>query len=98
MPPLPCVVKGAKVCTAKSKRTGLPCNNPSAYACKTCRVHGARRQETIKKGKDHPKFTFGHETREIRATRAVKLKEIKIYASLLKQMDSKTRATLENKK
>ena len=87
-----------KKCTARSKRTGLPCNNPSAYACKTCRVHGARRQETIKKGKDHPQFTFGHETREIRATRAVKLKEIKIYASLLKQIDSKTRATLENKK
>ena len=89
MPPLPCVVKGAKVCTAKSKRTGLPCSNPSAFNCKTCRVHGARRQETIKKGKDHPQFTFGHETREIRATRAVKLKEIKMYSTILKFLDRK---------
>ena len=61
-------------------------------------MHGGRRQETIKKGKDHPQFTFGNETREIRATRAVKLKEIKIYASLLKQIDSKTRAALQTKK
>ena len=89
MPPLPCVVKGAKVCTANSKRTKLPCNNPSAHGCKTCRVHGARRQETIKKGKDHPQFTFGNETRDKRAIRANKLKEIKIYASLLKHIDSK---------
>ena len=78
-----------KKCTANSKRTKLPCNNPAAHGCKTCRVHGARRQETIKKGKDHPQFTFGNETRDKRANRAVKLKEIKIYASLLKHIDSK---------
>ena len=89
MPPLPCVVKGAKVCTAKSKRTGLPCNNPAAHGCKTCRVHGARRQENIKKGKYHPQFTFGTETREIRAIRAVKLKEIKMYSEILKHLDRK---------
>ena len=87
-----------KKCTAKSKRTGLPCNNPQAFTCGTCRVHGARRQETIKKGKDHPQFTFGHETREIRATRAVKLKEIKIYASLLKYIVSKAKVAFQAKK
>ena len=82
-----------KKCTARSKRTGLPCNNPSAFNCRTCRVHGARRQETIKKGKDHPQFTFGNETREIRFIRAVKLKEIKIYGRLLKQIDEKRRTS-----
>ena len=61
-------------------------------------MHGARRQDTIRTGQDHPQFTFGHETREIRATRAVKLKEIKIYGSLLKQIDSKTKTTLQTKK
>jgi hypothetical protein len=34
----------------------------------------------------------------MRATRAVKLKEIKIYASLLKHIDSKTRTSLQTKK
>ena len=61
-------------------------------------MHGGRRQETIKKGKDHPQFTFGNETREIRASRSVKLKEIKIYGRLLKHIDSKTRASLQAKK
>jgi hypothetical protein len=78
-----------KKCTANSKRTKLPCNNPAAFGCRTCRVHGARRQETIRKGKDHPQFTFGNETRDKRAIRAVKLKDIKIYASLLKHLDRK---------
>ena len=87
-----------KKCTAKSKRTGLPCNNPAAYGMKACKVHGSRPQETIKKGKDHPQFTFGNETREIRASRSVKLKEIKIYGRLLKHIDSKTRASLQAKK
>ena len=93
MPPLPCVVKGAQQCTAKSKRTGLPCKNPAAHGCKTCRMHGARRKETILKGKDHPQFTFGNETRDKRAIRANKLKEIKIYASLLKQINEKCRTS-----
>lgn len=85
--PLPSVLNGAKQCTAKSKRTKLPCNNPAAHGCKTCRVHGARRQETIRKGKNHPQFTFGTETREIRAIRAVKLKELKKYAGILKKLN-----------
>ena len=87
-----------KKCTAKSKRTGLPCNNPRAFSCRTCKVHGARPQNTIRKGQDHPQFTFGNETRDKRATRAVKLKEIKIYGRLLKHIDSKTRASLQAKK
>jgi len=78
-----------KKCTANSKRTKLPCNNPAAFGCRTCKVHGARPQNTIRKGKDHPQFKFGNETRDKRAIRAVKLKDIKIYASLLKHIDSK---------
>lgn len=81
--PLPRILK---ICTAKSKRTKLPCNNPAAHGCKTCRMHGARRKETILKGSDHPQFTFGHELREMRVVRAEKLKEMKVYASVLKSM------------
>ena len=62
---LPSVVKyGAKQCTAKSKRTGLPCNNPAAYGCRTCRMHGARKAESIKRGKDHVNFVHGERTLE----------------------------------
>ncbi|CAN4266091.1 hypothetical protein MCERHM32_00154 [Methylophilaceae bacterium] len=66
--PLPSITKhGAKRCTAKSKRTGLPCNNPAAYGCKTCRMHGARKAESIKRGKDHVNFVHGRRTLEAQA-------------------------------
>ena len=54
-------------CTAKSKRTGLPCNNPAAYGCKTCRMHGARKAESIKRGKDHVNFVHGRRTLDAQA-------------------------------
>lgn len=50
-------------------------------------MHGARRKETILKGKDHPQFTFGNETRERRVIRADKLREMKKYAGILKRLD-----------
>jgi hypothetical protein len=63
--PLPSITKHrAKQCTAQSKRTGLPCNNPAAYGCRTCRVHGARKAESIKRGKDHVNFVHGRRTLE----------------------------------
>ena len=55
---------GAKQCTAKSKRTGLPCNNPAAYGCRTCRQHGARKAESIKRGEQHPNYVHGGRTLE----------------------------------
>ena len=61
--PLPSITKhGAKKCTAKSKRTGHPCNNPAAYGCRTCRYHGARKN--IVSGKDHVNFVHGRRTLE----------------------------------
>lgn len=63
--PLPSMrLHGAKQCTAKSKRTGLPCNNPAAYGCKTCRMHGARKAESIKRGEQHTNFVHGRRTLE----------------------------------
>lgn len=64
--PLPSMrLHGAKQCTAKSKRTGLPCNNPAAYSCRTCRMHGARKN--IVSGKDHVNFVHGGRTQEAQA-------------------------------
>ncbi len=63
--PLPSITKHrAKLCTAKSKRTGLPCKNPAAYGCRTCKVHGARKAESIKRGEQHPNFVHGRRTLE----------------------------------
>ena len=61
--PLPGITKHrAKQCTAKSKRTGHPCNNLAAYGCSTCRVHGARRNTLI--GKKNPNYLHGRRTLE----------------------------------
>ena len=66
--PLPSMrLHGAKQCTAKSKRTGLPCNNPAAYGCRTCRLHGARKKASIKRGEQHPNYVHGERTLEAQA-------------------------------
>jgi hypothetical protein len=65
--PLHSLSHGAKQCTALTKRTKQPCKNPAAYGCKTCRMHGARKPETIKRGKDHVNFVHGRRTLEAQA-------------------------------
>lgn len=63
--PLPSMLLfSAKQCNANSKRTGLPCNNPAAYGCRTCRMHGAQKPEAIKRGKNHPRYMHGNFTQE----------------------------------
>ena len=63
--PLPSLLKhGAKLCSAKSKRTGLPCNNPAAYSCKTCRMHGAHKSRNVAHGVNSGKYKNGHYTKE----------------------------------
>ena len=68
---LPNVLRGlAKRCTARCKSRGLDrCRNPAAFGCNTCRFHGARRPETIKRGADHPQFVHGRETQQRRQAR-----------------------------
>lgn len=60
--PLPSLSHGAKQCTALTKRTKQPCKNPAAYGCRTCRLHGARKN--IVSGKDHVNFVHGNRTLE----------------------------------
>ena len=74
-------------CSVNSKRTGLPCNNPAAYGCKTCRMHGARRHESIKRGNHHPNFVHGERSIEgIKRHREV-MAEIKMLTKLAKQLE-----------
>ena len=85
--PLPSIAKfNAVKCSAKSKRTKLPCNNPAAYGCKTCRMHGARCPESIKRGKDHPNYVHGERSLEgIQRHREV-MARIKMLTKLAKQL------------
>jgi hypothetical protein len=70
MPPLPNIATGrTPQCKARSKRSLGRCKNPAAYGCTTCRFHGARRQETIKRGPAHPQYRHGRETTEARRRR-----------------------------
>jgi hypothetical protein len=63
--PLPSVLKhGAKLCSAKSKRTGLPCNNPAAFSCSSCRMHGAHKSRNGARGVNSGKYKYGHYTKE----------------------------------
>lgn len=91
--PLPSMkLHGAKSCTAKSKRTGLPCNNPAAYGCKTCRMHGARKAESIKRGEQHPNFVHGGRTLEAQAEQSAasrRLQQIEDAMHLLKMTTAK---------
>ncbi len=55
---------GAKQCTARSKRSGMQCKNPAAYGCNSCRMHGARKKDSIKRGEQHPNFVHGYRSME----------------------------------
>ena len=68
--PLPNVASGrTPQCKARSKRSLEQCKNPAAYGCATCRFHGARRPNTIKRGPAHPQYRHGRETRDARRRR-----------------------------
>lgn len=73
--PLP-RLKSAQLCTARSKRTKQPCKNPAAHGMKVCRMHGARKKETIKYGADHPQFKDGKRTREYMTQQSEQIAEL----------------------
>ena len=84
--PLPSVLKhGAKLCSAKSKRTGLPCNNPAAFNCRTCKVHGAHRSRNVAKGINSGKYKNGHYTKEAKEQSSKSLVKLRYLEEIGKQ-------------
>ena len=76
--PLPSVSHhSAKQCKATAKSTRRRCLNPAAFGCGTCRVHGARKLNSIKRGKHHPNYLHGTETLERKRQRSIKLAELR---------------------
>jgi hypothetical protein len=82
--PLPSVANGhAKQCEAICRSRGDRCKNPAAFGMRTCRYHGARRPETVRRGDQHPNFRHGWETVEAKNDRAYALLRLKVLSSLL---------------
>ena len=81
---LPNVLNGsARRCTARCKSRNLEqCRNPAAFGCSTCRVHGARRPESIKRGPSHPQYRHGQETLEARRNRVEAMTRIRFLTDL----------------
>jgi hypothetical protein len=70
-------------CRARSKRSQERCKNPAAYGMATCRMHGARRPETVKRGPGHPGWRRGEETLQAKADRAAKLTELRHLEAIM---------------
>jgi hypothetical protein len=70
-------------CTAICKARAEQCLNPAAFGCRTCRMHGARKPETIRRGKDHGRYTYGYRTQEAQEAyrqASMRLHEIEVAA------------------
>lgn len=68
--PLPTITSGkTQRCTAKCKARGGRCLNPAAWGCSTCRYHGARKPQTVRRGDQHWNYQHGQETLEAKAQR-----------------------------
>jgi hypothetical protein len=81
--PLPNVASGrTPQCRARSKRSLRRCLNPTAHGCQTCRFHGARRPESIKRGSAHPQYRHGRETNESRQRRVEAMTRIRDLVDL----------------
>ena len=69
--PLPCIRNStAPRCQAKSKRTGLSCQNPAAFGCKTCRMHGAHKSRQAPSDENHWNYQDGRASKKKRAENA----------------------------
>ena len=85
--PLPSVkIHGALQCSARCKATQCQCRNPAAYGMRVCRYHGARRQNTILRGKDHPNYQHGHETLEAKAERSAGMARLQELEELMHRL------------
>ncbi len=73
-------------CRAKAKSTQTQCHNPAAYGMPTCRVHGARKPNTILRGQAHPNYRHGMDTKQMKAERKEKVAEFRQLEALMKKL------------
>jgi hypothetical protein len=81
--PLPNILSGqAKRCRGICRSRGAPCWNPASFGMNFCKFHGARPQNTVRRGPDHPAFKHGQETLEAKAERSQRLAELRELEAL----------------
>lgn len=85
-------------CHAKAKSTQTQCQNPAAFGCSTCRMHGARRHASIKRGSDHPLFKHGFSTQSAMAERRAEFKALRKLELLMDRYGIGTGARLRGRK
>jgi len=76
--------KPEKRCSAKAKSKKKRCLNPVAYGCRTCRLHGAGKKNSIKRGEEHANYRHGLETLTAKTQRKTKLHKLRIIEYDLK--------------
>jgi hypothetical protein len=81
--PFPAIIHGAARCHATAKHSGSQCKNPAAFGMAVCRLHGARRPATIRRGASHPNYRHGDETLEAKAERSARLVELREIEALM---------------
>lgn len=72
----------AKQCSAHAKSSGCRCQNLAAFGMNVCRMHGARKTSTVKRGIDHPNYQHGRETRQGRVDRASAMKRLRLLEEM----------------
>ncbi len=83
--PLPSM-KTARRCCVVSRSTGQRCQNPAAFGCRSCRVHGARKRETIRSGERHWNHQHGRETKEAKIQSASTMKMLRELEASMKKL------------
>lgn len=81
--PLPSL-KTARRCRARAKHSGQRCHNPAAYGMPVCRMHGARKAETIRSGPAHPNYQHGQNTKEAKRAHKEGMTVLRLVAAWLK--------------
>jgi len=97
--PLPSVANGHTAqCTARSKRSRARCLNPAAFGMSVCRFHGAGREETIRRGHDHPAYKHGRETLDMKAERSLSAGRLRALEELMHLLKMTTDARTPGRK
>ena len=77
-------------CQARSKRTRVQCRSPAIRGKTKCRIHGGRstgpRTQAGKQRIAEAHTVHGRETREVRAERRVKIKELQELEALGREL------------
>jgi len=85
--PLPSIhLHGAQRCHARAKSTGQQCQNPSAFGSSVCRMHGARKPASIRRGKAHWNYRHGFDTQEAARNRKEAINRLKTLESACMQL------------